>query len=840
MGIRKTCISLLSLLFLLSFLSKISVAFGNALITSTQYIRDGQTIISQNGTVELGFFSSDDLQNRFVGIWFVKVSVKTVIWVANRKTPLNDSSGVLKMGNDGNLVILDGKQNIIWSSNVSFSSNNSVAELLDSGDLVLRDLDNKILWECFNLPSDTFLPGMKFGVNFRTGDQSLLTSWRTIGDPSLGNYTLGFDPRGVAQIITWDFSGNRYWRSGQWNGQLLTGVPEMTSFSLYGFNIINDKEEGRVYCIYSNNNASIFSRFILSSAGKLERSYWNPAAQAWDIVWSQPNNECEKYGTCGIYGSCDRNTRPMCNCLTGFEPALPGDWNSGKWRGGCVRRTPLKCEKNYSTDGFLKLSGMKLPDDSHWQAIEMIANCEAMCTSNCSCAAFAHETGLGCLTWFGDLSDIQKFPDGGQNLYIRLAAAELGRKKKRQSPILILVTALGAMFLLAYSFFLWKWIRRERETKKKEHSQEMHLLDLSIRNNSNRRFQEADELEGSVKQKKSRDLPLFDLDTVRMATNEFSRVNKLGEGGFGPVYKGKLPNGQEIAVKRLSKGSGQGLVEFENEVILIAKLQHRNLVRLLGFCMQGEEKMLIYEYMPNRSLDSFIFDPIQGALLDWKKRFNVIEGIARGLLYLHRDSRLRIVHRDLKASNILLDEEMNPKISDFGMARIFGGNQNQANTLRVVGTYGYMAPEYAMEGLFSVKSDVFSFGVLLLEVVSSKRNTSFCQPDQPMNLLGHAWNLWKEDKMVELVDPSLRDSCSTSEVLRCIQVGLLCVQDSPGDRPTMDSVVVMLGSEATTPPTPKKPAFSVGRTPRETDLYPISSEICSVNDVTVSIIEEGR
>ncbi|KAK6932381.1 Serine-threonine/tyrosine-protein kinase, catalytic domain [Dillenia turbinata] len=339
----------------------------------------------------------------------------------------------------------------------------------------------------------------------------------------------------------------------------------------------------------------------------------------------------------------------------------------------------------------------------------------------------------------------------------------------------------------------------------------------------------------------------YDLRTIETATNNFSIENKIGEGGFGDVYKGTLSNGQEVAVKRLSKGSGQGAEQFKNEVMLVAKLQHRNLVRLLGFCLEGEEKILIYEYVPNKSLDHLLFDPERRGQLDWPRRYKIIGGIARGILYLHEDSRLRIIHRDLKPSNVLLDADMNPKVSDFGMARIFGVDQSLGNTNRIVGTFGYMSPEYAMHGYFSVKSDVYSFGVLILEIISGQKNSHFYQSDCAEDLLSYAWKLWKENAPLELVDETIRDSYSRNEVLRCIQIGLLCVQEDPDQRPTMASVVLMLDSFSVTIALPQNPAF-FARTRTRADLsFPVmglesdqstsKSMTISVNDVSITELD---
>ncbi|CAN6457834.1 unnamed protein product [Victoria cruziana] len=233
------------------------------------------------------------------------------------------------------------------------------------------------------------------------------------------------------------------------------------------------------------------------------------------------------------------------------------------------------------------------------------------------------------------------------------------------------------------------------------------------------------------------ELSIFQLEVIMAATDSFSEENKLGQGGYGPVYKGMLAGEHEVAVKRLSLHSKQGYEEFMNEVKLISKLQHKNLVQLLGCCFEGEEKILVYEYMPNRSLDKFLFDPTLSHQLVWEQRLEIILGIARGLQYLHQESRLKLIHRDLKTSNILLDGDLRPKISDFGVARAFSSDQTQVNTRRVVGTYGYMPPEYAMKGRYSTKSDVFSFGVIILEIVSGKKMASFHDVEHSLNLSGH-------------------------------------------------------------------------------------------------------
>ncbi|KAL6871522.1 hypothetical protein ACP4OV_014351 [Aristida adscensionis] len=309
---------------------------------------------------------------------------------------------------------------------------------------------------------------------------------------------------------------------------------------------------------------------------------------------------------------------------------------------------------------------------------------------------------------------------------------------------------------------------------------------------------------------------LLSLTSLQMATNNFDESNKLGEGGFGAVYKFWARSGSEETIK----GSSQGLEELRNELVLVAKLHHKNLVRLVGFCLEEEEKLLVYEYMPNRSLDTILFDhdnscdilncldPEEKRRLAWNKRFNIIEGVARGLQYLHEDSRNKIVHRDLKASNILLDVNMNPKIGDFGLAKLFGQDQTRDVTSHIVGTFGYMSPEYVMHGRYSTKSDVFSFAILVIEIITGRRNSGQYFNEQNEDIISIVWRHWAEGTIEEIIDDSLGRNYSAAEVLKCVNIGLLCLQQNTFDRPSMSDVTVMLNGDATSSlPAATRPTF---------------------------------
>ncbi|KAL2457600.1 putative LRR receptor-like serine/threonine-protein kinase RFK1 [Abeliophyllum distichum] len=291
----------------------------------------------------------------------------------------------------------------------------------------------------------------------------------------------------------------------------------------------------------------------------------------------------------------------------------------------------------------------------------------------------------------------------------------------------------------------------------------------------------------------------FSLKQIKAATNNFDATNKIGEGGFGSVYKGQLSDGTVIAVKQLSSRSRQGNREFLNEIGMISCLQHPNLVKLYGCCIEGDQLLVVYEYMENNSLAHVLFKSERSQLmLDWPTRFKICIGIARGLAFLHDESRLKIVHRDIKATNVLLDSDLNPKISDFGLARLNEDEKTHIST-KVAGTIGYMAPEYALWGYLTDKADVYSFGVVALEIVSGKSNNNYMPSHNFICLLDWASHLQESKNVDELVDPRLGSQVNKEEVGRTVKVALLCTNITPSIRPTMSEVVQMLEGQMAIP-----------------------------------------
>ncbi|KAK9089560.1 hypothetical protein Scep_028642 [Stephania cephalantha] len=765
--------SFISLLLLFNlFVHKLCYAADT--INHNNVLRDGDTLVSNGGIFALGFFSPGNSKQRYVGIWYNKIPGQTVVWVANRDNPINNnsSSGVVKVDELGKLAIFNANSspNPLWSANISATANTTSStlsyKLLDTGNLVLRD-ENQ-------------------------GD-FLWQSFDYPTDAFVPGMKLGFNKK---TGLSWSLTS---WKSpddpstGEFTlGMDLTGLPELV-------------------------------------IKKASQKIWRPwAGEGFNGVPGMGPNPVVNFTMENVEHLEVVVNQPTCLCLSGFEPS---DGSTADGSAGCVRKRELLCGEG---DGFLKLENSKFPDTSNARVYMSlgIKDCEIKCRNNCSCTGYAsaYVNGSGCLVWFGDLTDMREFTNGGQDFFVRVNAIEIGNSivhskgsftKKKLVITLCVVIVVGLLiFISGFCYFFKKAKGRGILQRKRLQKQLLKPSLLETNEETNTKFE----------------LPIFDLNSMMVATENFSLTNELGAGGFGSVYKGTLCDGREIAVKRLSKNSGQGVIEFKNEVELIAKLQHRNLVQIIGCCIEEEEKMLIYEYMPNKSLDFLLFDQTKSMPLDWKMRSDIILGIARGVLYLHQDSTLTIIHRDLKASNILLDSNMNPKISDFGMARIFGSDQSQANTRRVVGTYGYMSPEYAMDGFFSIKSDVFSFGVILLEIISGKKNSGFYHEDPTMNLIKLAWELWKADTILELVDPSMGNPFPEQEVVRFIQVGILCVQENAKDRPTMSDVIFMLGNE-TPIPSLKQPAFVLTSNPNSANAFAGSAS--SVNEVSVTIIE-GR
>lgn len=353
----------------------------------------------------------------------------TVVWVANRDKPLNDSSGTLEISSDGNLVILDARKEIVWSTKVSTYVGNVSVVLLDTGNLVLQDSSNtsSYVWESFQHASDSFLEKMRLFTDLRRNQANFLTSWRSSDDPGRGSFTSTIEPDVPESFVRKD--GLPYWRSGPWNGQIFTGMPYIKSIFDYGTDVGSDSPGYAYETFAMPPDSSVLKYYVLNSSGSVEEKVWSDEKKGWDVTWSSSSNECDMYGKCGPFGVCNSEGSPICTCFRGFVPKRKDEWEAGNWTSGCMRGALLKCEQNSSVgkqDGFVKVQSVKLPH--HYillSSFEVEGECEGACLSNCSCIAYAEPTGIGCMHWVDNLTDTHKFSYGAEDLYIRLPHSQL-------------------------------------------------------------------------------------------------------------------------------------------------------------------------------------------------------------------------------------------------------------------------------------------------------------------------------------------------------------------------------------------------------------------------------
>nr|GMD31960.1 G-type lectin S-receptor-like serine/threonine-protein kinase At4g03230 isoform X1 [Ipomoea batatas] len=658
--------SLLLCSFLVCFVLPCHPTTTRDIITSSGngFLKHGETIVSAGKSFELGFFPPQGNGGRYVGIWYYERYPRTIVWVANRDNPCSDSPGTILAIQDGNLTVSSPNGDSCFSVGHPSTprSFNRTAQLLDSGNLVFRDESGKILWQSFDHPTDTFLPGMKMTPGLK------LVSWNQ-NQPGTGNYTFQVDKGTDQYTISKEQSAEPFWKSGD---PLASSVVEEVTFLLSNFSrtVLSKKSSSNHIRTLNFPSLSSFNdttnykdtRLLMSPSGEIQFYVWDNNEKTWNLPWKVPQDNCSVYNFCGNFGICSRNnTESPCKCLDGFDPKYPGDWKAGRYSGGCARKSEASCNQNIT---FLNLTSMKV--DYPYPPPNSMTNeeqCGKECLDDCDCQAYSfggEQRGEDrCRIWTAELNDLQDYYDHGFKLSVRVADIELqaqGSSRERKEATAVLKSL--AIYILGVVAFVLLCSLGCIVYKRKLAGNRREII-LGMPNIG---MQEQDLI--TEYDKRKIEVPFFSLRAILAATDNFSDANKLGQGGFGPVYKGNFPGGQTIAVKRLLSNCGQGVDEFKNET----------------------------------------------------------------------------------------------------------------------------------------------------------------------------WKLWMEEMAIEIVEPVVLNSLSRSEILKCIHIGLLCVQEDPSDRPTMTDVVIMLVTESMALPRPNQPAF-VAR--KRLSAISSSSSSSKPNQLTVTMLE-GR
>lgn len=782
---KKNCFLTVLFLFLSTSSAKNVLRRGSSLSVED----DSDILISPDKTFSCGFYGMG--QNAYwFSIWFTNSKDRTVVWMANRDRPANGRGSRVSLRRDGAMVLTDVDGFIIWETNTT-STDVGRAELLDTGNLVLKGPGGKVLWQSFDFPTDTLLPNQLFTK--RTKLVARLHS----GSYASGYFSFFFDNDNVLRLI---YDGpdisSIYWPNPDFNpfgnGRTNYNSSRTAVFDEMGHFISSDLLQ---FSAPDTGLLRIKRRLTMDHDGNLRLYSLNNETGLWVISWQALSQLCNVHGICGINSICVNTPDPKCSCPPGYEITEPGNWNKG-----------CKPMFNSALSQSQQVKFVLLPHVDYWgfdlnySDSATFNSCMKICLEDYRCNAFSYRLDGRRLCYTkGVLFNGYQSPSFPGNIYLRLPdsveTSQLGilngtdlicqsaesettigspsmynfnTKRTRWVYFYFFASAIGLVEILFVVSGWWFLFRKRGSPNLAEDG--YHLVLSPFRR--------------------------FTYTELKKATNNFKE--ELGRGGSGAVYKGFLTDERVVAVKRL-ENMNQGEDVFWAEVSTIGKINHMNLVRMWGFCSEGKHRLLVYEYMEYQSLDKHLFSP---TFLEWKDRFKAALGIAKGLAYLHHECLEWVIHCDVKPGNILLDSEFEPKIADFGLAKLSQRGGKSSDFSQIRGTKGYMAPEWATNLPITAKVDVYSYGVVVLEIVKGIPLSNWViegreEHDESdltrfVRVVKRKIQCGETSWIEEVVDPRLNGQFSKSQATTIVELGMSCVEEDRNKRPTMDSVVQAL------------------------------------------------
>ncbi|GAB2252122.1 hypothetical protein Droror1_Dr00004969 [Drosera rotundifolia] len=752
----------------------------------------GTFLSSHNRTFTASMYSPANNESS-IYLCVIHVASTTVVWSANRDAPVSNYGKM--MLTLGGIMIYDENGTLQWST-PPLRSPVSALLLKEEGNLVLLDHNNVSLWESFDYPTDTIVIGQRLPVG------TWLNSSVSNDDLSIGNYSFSVSTSNAVS----EWNGLTYWKLSMSlnafkNSNYLVEYMAMNSSGLYLF-----ANNGSAVVYEVSLPTSDFRFAKLDASGQFIVASYDCRRRKPDFVG--PDDKCEIPFICGSIGLCTDTApaSPTCSCPLGFQ----SDSTNGCVPSNSSLSLAVACNGN-DTSSFVETqritymglgSGNGYFGETSLDSLRYglnFSSCQDLCSASCSCLGIFYGNSTGyCLMIFNQIGSLMSSAGSGKLGYVKAVASisttsngsGSGNSKRELFLIVgLVVFPFASLLLLAVLGVLW-W-------KRWKHSR-----------SGQGKFVAPTSSSGELEAFSIPGLPVrYTYEELKAATDDFS--NQIGSGGFGTVYKGVLSDNTVVAVKKITNLSSQGKREFCTEIGVIGNVRHANLVKLKGFCAQGRERLLVYEYMNRGSLDRTLFGT--GPALEWQERLDIVIGTARGLAYLHTGCEHKIIHCDVKPENILLHDHFQAKLSDFGLSKLLNPEQSgHVTTMR--GTRGYLAPEWLTSSAISDKTDVYSFGMVLLEIVSGRKNCSFqtrsnsindgngapsnssssSSASVPVYFPMFALEMHEQGKYLELADPRLEGRVTSEDVEKLVRIALCCVHEEPPLRPSMVTVVGML------------------------------------------------